>query len=109
MINILFVCQNNQLRSKMAENFFKQFNKNPSHSARSAGILAGNLINRDLVRWADRMIVVADNVSPSMIEEKYGKKAEVWGVSSNDKDLYREIENRVRNLMNILNNTFTPS
>ena len=86
----------------MAENFFKEMSKNPGNSARSAGILSGNIINRDLVRWADRIIVVADNVSPSMIEEKYGKKAEVWGVSSNDNNLYREIENRVRNLLNIL-------
>ena len=99
MTNILFVCRNNQLRSKMAENFFREMSKNPENSARSAGILAGNLINRDLVRWADRIIVVADNVSPSMIEEKYGKKVEVWGVSSNDKDLYREIENMVKILL----------
>ena len=99
MTNILFVCRNNQLRSKMAEDFFKQFNKDPENSARSAGILSGNLINRDLVRWADRIIIVADNVSPSMIEEKYGKKVEVWGISSNDKGLYRTIEEKVKGLL----------
>jgi len=98
-MNILFICRNNQLRSKVAEDFFKQFNKNPSHSARSAGILAGNLINRDLARWADRLIIVADNVSPSMIEEKYGKKVEVWGVSSNSRELYREIQEKVEKLI----------
>jgi len=104
MTNILFVCRNNQLRSKMAEDFFKQFNKDPGNSARSAGILSGNIINRDLVRWANRIIVVADNVSPSMIEEKYGKKVEVWGVSSNDKELFREIENRVKMLLKQIGN-----
>jgi len=102
MANILFICRNNQLRSKMAEDFFKKSNKNPKHNARSAGILAGNIINRDLIRWADRIIIVADNVSSSMIEEKYGKKVEVWGVSSNSISLYREIEEKVRALLNEL-------
>ena len=103
-MNILFICRNNQLRSKVAEDFFRQLNKSPSHSARSAGILAGNIINRDMARWADRMIIVADNVSPSMIEEKYGKKVEVWGVSSNSKELYREIEEKVKGLIKDCNN-----
>ncbi|MBU2523010.1 MAG: hypothetical protein KKE23_01825 [Nanoarchaeota archaeon] len=104
MTNMLFVCRNNQLRSKVAEDFFKQFNKNPEHSARSAGILSGNLINQDLARWANRIIIVADNVSPSMIEEKYGKKVEIWGVSSNDNNLYREIENKVKTLLGEIGN-----
>ena len=88
----------------MAENFFREMSKNPENSARSAGILSGNIINRDLVRWADRVIVVADNVSPSMIEEKYGKKAEMWGVSSNDKEIFREIENKVKTLLKEIDN-----
>ena len=104
MVNVLFVCRNNQLRSRMAEDFFKQFNRDPGNSARSAGILSGNIINRDLARWANRIIIVADNVSPSMIEEKYGKKAEVWGISSNDRDLYREIENKVKALLREIGN-----
>lgn len=101
-MNILFVCRNNQLRSKMAEDFFRQFNKDPESSARSAGILSGNIINRDLVRWANRIIIVADNVSPGLIEEKYGKKVEVWGISSNDRDLYRLIEEKVKALVGVL-------
>jgi len=99
MTNILFICQNNQLRSKIAEDFFNQFNKNPKNSARSAGILSGNVINRDLVRWADKIIVVADNVNAIMIEERFGKKTEQWKISSNP-GAYREIENRVKDLIN---------
>ena len=98
-MNVLFVCRNNQLRSKMAEDFFRQFNEDPGNSARSAGILSGNIINRDLVRWANKIIIVADNVSPSMIEEKYGKKVEVWAVSSNEGNLYRVIEEKVKALI----------
>jgi len=99
MTNVLFVCRNNQLRSKMAENFFREMDKKGNHSARSAGILDGNIINRDLARWADRLIIVADNVSPSMIESKYGKKVEVWGVASDSKTLYRDIQQRVEALL----------
>ena len=99
MVNILFICQNNQLRSKVAEDFFRQFNRNPNNSARSAGIIGGNLLNRDLVRWADRMIIVADNVNPEMIENKFGKKVEHWSLSSDSKTIYRLIENKVKQLI----------
>lgn len=97
-MNILFVCQYNQLRSKIAEDFFNQFNKDMKHSARSAGILSGNVINRDLVRWADRIIVVADNVNPLMIEQRFGKKVDYWKIPS-DARAYREIEEKVKNLV----------
>ena len=103
MTNILFICQNNQLRSKIAEDFFKQFNKNPKNSARSAGIIGGNLLNRDLVRWADRMIIVADNVSPEMIEDKFGKKTVVWKISNDSLNVYRMIEEKVKLLIKELN------
>ena len=59
------------------------------------------MINRDLVRWADKMIVVADNINPLMIEQKFGKKVEQWKIPS-DPRAYREIEEKVKSLINDL-------
>ena len=42
MKRILFVCKHNVFRSRIAEFYFKKFNKNKDYSASSAGILKWN-------------------------------------------------------------------
>ena len=114
--NILFVCKHNRFRSKVAEAFFKRYNKNESYKAYSAGLLPGgypldkiqikvakefgiNLkgkpkpISMDLLVKTNIVVIVADNV-PSEIfhNKKYSREEIVWKIAdtknNNPKEVY---------------------
>ena len=56
--NLLFVCSANLNRSPTAENLFKNSN---DYSAKSAGIFVGtNIVNQDLINWADLIFVMSE-------------------------------------------------
>ena len=130
MKNILFVCKHNRFRSKYAETIFKKSNKNKKYTAKSAGlikgaypldkteVLAGKSIgiqikgkpqglNTQLLKWADTIVVVADDVPPSIFNaKKYGKRLIIWRIpdvqNGNKKDIKKiisSIEAKVRNLI----------
>ena len=104
MKNILFVCKYNRFRSKVAESIFNKLNKNKQMKARSAGIIRGSKItkeildssnkmgytikgkpagiNTDLLIWQDTIIIVANDVPASLFADnkKYGKKLVVWKI-----------------------------
>ena len=40
-VNILFICKHNRFRSKVAEAFFKKYNKNSKYEGYSAGLIPG--------------------------------------------------------------------
>ncbi len=102
-INILFVCKYNAFRSRVAEVYFNKINKNPNIKAKSSGIIGGAVVmekqgealkkcgmvlkrkskglSMDLLRWQNIMIIVADDVQPSLFNnKKYGKKLIVWKI-----------------------------
>ena len=47
--NILFVCKYNRFRSKIAEAYFNKINKNKLVSVKSAGIIRGNPVSKDII------------------------------------------------------------
>ena len=54
-MNILFICNQNQNRSKTAENLFKnRFN------TKSAGLYNNNPVTKKQIQWADKIIVMED-------------------------------------------------
>lgn len=89
-MNVLFVCKYNIFRSKVAEAFFLYYNKANNINVKSAGMLkysenalmnksvkdilegrkikynnvGSRLIDKKLIEWADKIIIVADNVLP---------------------------------------------
>ena len=101
-MNILFVCKYNRFRSKIAEAYFNYLNGNPSFIVRSAGIfraapmnkfvvdygerlglnfeVISRGVNMDLIRWQDLVVIVADDVPPSLFKEhtENGKNLVVW-------------------------------
>jgi len=103
-MKILFICKFNRFRSKAAEALFNKLNKNPKHTAKSAGAIRGRPISKEifevakdlglkisrkprgltaeLLAWNDCIVIVADNVPRSLFEEneKHGKKLEAWGI-----------------------------
>ena len=110
--NILFICKYNRFRSKVAEAIFKKYNKNSNFKARSAGIKKATIknpfqraicksvgikidsppkiLNKKLIEWSDMIILVSDEVSPTIFEDykKNGKKVIVWRIADakvNDK------------------------
>ncbi len=86
--------------SKIAEAFFKRLNKNKKNKTKSAGLICGypvdkrlkdyarkngikigsspRTLTKDIVRWADLIILVADNVPKSVFKSK---KIQVWRIN----------------------------
>lgn len=53
-MNILFICNQNENRSKTAEELFKD---NPMHTAKSAGLYNEKPVTTDLIEWANPIFV----------------------------------------------------
>jgi len=133
-MNILFICRHNRFRSKVAEAIAKNLTKNIKHiNIKSAGIkldtlrlfIANNVllslkeknypyknekprkINEQDIIWADKIIIVADNVSKETFPKE---KTEVWEISDTDeknkkeiKEIMNQIEDKVKELLIRLN------
>jgi protein-tyrosine-phosphatase len=88
----------------VAEGFFKRYNKNKKYKVKSAGIIRGSPISKEikasgkrfglnlnskprgmsteLLKWNDVMVIVANDVPKELFKdhEHYGKKLIVWKV-----------------------------
>ena len=109
-MKILFVCKYNRLRSKIAENLFRFYDVDKKHEVKSSGLRSylmnpyivprakllleqrgvkveedsSNMINDYLIKWADKIIIVADDIPIDIFPKE---KTEVWEVSDiDDKD-----------------------
>lgn len=98
-MKILFICKHNKFRSKVAESYFNKINK--KISARSGGLILGKPIHEktiqicekegiklqgkprgisdSLLEKQDLIIIVADNVPPSLFN-RYKDKLRLWNV-----------------------------
>jgi protein-tyrosine-phosphatase len=122
-MNILFVCRYNRFRSRVAEEYFNQINKNKNIHTKSAGIIKGsfpldkeevkiakqmgiNLSGRPrglstaLMKKIDWVVIVADNVPKKVFSySKTKRKITVWKIkditSSDGKVL---IEKRIKEI-----------
>ena len=130
-MKILFVCKYNRFRSKVAENYFKKINTNKKTQVKSAGIIEVNrpldfyerkrnlylnktfgfVLNSKSVSisvqsllWADKIIVVADDVPMALFDSKKWKdKVEVWKVPDENADDERNINKIVKSIMSKVN------
>ncbi|MFH1662288.1 MAG: hypothetical protein ABIA02_04290 [Candidatus Falkowbacteria bacterium] len=123
MTKILFVCKNNQFRSKVSEAFFKKLNKNKKHKVKSAGIIdnRGRYYNKNVakkygvkckgeptplsygaLRWADLVIITASNIPKRTLriddKGKYNYKLKKW----NAKDVYDGDKKKVEKTLDFL-------
>ncbi len=113
---IIFVCKYNRFRSIIAEAFFNKLNKNKSMQAKSAGLIQGSSISgevfalakdlrlnikknpeimtTELMKWADTIIIVANDVSPILFEDnrKEGKDVILWSIFDAQSDSSEEIK-----------------
>ena len=128
-MNLLFVCKFNRFRSKVAEAIFLKLNEDETVEVKSAGLLIDlmrpyvapnvrkalekrgyNVVNETsrriddyLLGWADRIVIVADNVSADLFPKG---KTEVWGIGDCDEgdeekigEIVGKIEVKVRSLI----------
>ena len=126
-MKILFICKYNRFRSKVAEKYFERVNKNPRIKIKTAGIIEVNRsldvaekkrniylkktfgfvleaksvsINVRSLLWADKIIVVADDVPKKLFDSKKWKdKVEVWKVQDEEADDKRNINKIVKAIM----------
>ncbi|OIO43180.1 hypothetical protein AUJ63_00880 [Candidatus Pacearchaeota archaeon CG1_02_35_32] len=115
-MKILFICKFNRFRSKIAESIFNKLNKNNKLKAKSAGIIMGRPISKevleaskekgyvikgkpqgissDLLIWQDAIIIVADDVPTSLFKnnKKYGKKLIIWKIPDTDSNNKKELQ-----------------
>ncbi|HLC78566.1 MAG TPA: hypothetical protein VJH92_05565 [Candidatus Nanoarchaeia archaeon] len=81
--NILFVCKYNRFRSKIAEAYFNKINKNKLVSVKSAGIIRGNPVSKDIIAVAKALgIVVKGN--PKTISSKVLSKTDLIVIVADD-------------------------
>ena len=126
-MNVLFVCKHNRFRSKVAEALFRHYYKGEIVKTKSAGligdvmhpyiprnvmlVLKGKGISvRDdgakriddfILKWADKIVIVADNVSPDMFRGKVfiaGKPVIFWDISDVSENDVRGITIRVNEI-----------
>jgi protein-tyrosine-phosphatase len=126
-MKILFICKHNRFRSKVAEAFFKKYNKNKNIKINSAGtvpdylLVAKNVIKalkdsginrvnrspkkavKKLINDSDLIIIVADNVNKEIFK-RYKKKIIVWKVSDTSQDNYEEILRIIKAIEKKVNN-----
>lgn len=128
-MKILFICKHNRFRSRVASAYFNKINKNTGNISKGAGIFGdhSNLdenevglskergvdirgkpqqVNSELLEWADKIIIVADDVSKQDIKVK-DKEVIIWKVHDVDdasdakkaiKETIQEIKKRVDEL-----------
>ncbi|MEM4259496.1 MAG: low molecular weight phosphatase family protein [Candidatus Pacearchaeota archaeon] len=123
-MNILFVCKHNRFRSKVAEALFRHYYKGDSVRVKSAGTIIDlmhpyvarnvHLVLRErgisirddgavkldsfLLKWADRIIIVANNVSPDMFKDKEilgNKPVSFWHIGDASESDIEGIRRRV--------------
>lgn len=100
-MKILFICKYNRFRSQIAEAYFKKINKNKNVKSDSAGIISGipiaksvkdigkklgfkvkgkpKGINEKLLKEADLIVIVANDVPESLFGTK-NKKLVKWNI-----------------------------
>ena len=105
-INILFVCKYNRFRSRIAEYYFKQINKNPNINIRSGGVIVGRYplderevriakklgvtisgrpepVTTEKLVWQNIIVIVADNVPRHLFNfntKNFNKETIVWKI-----------------------------
>lgn len=130
-MKILFICKYNKLRSKIAEFLFKHYNKNSNNDVKSAGIRIdivspymvekakklleqrgvnvksedepSVLVNDYLIKWADKIVIVADDVQSDMFPKDKVERWEIEDVTDeNPKKIivkFKEIDEKVKELV----------
>jgi len=82
-MNILYVCEMGQVRSRRAMELANRTSNNRKIIARCAGVseVSTNPITEDAVKWADRIVCMED-WHKEILLSKYPtiKPIEVWGV-----------------------------
>ncbi len=106
----------------MGEGFFKKYNKNKKYFVKSAGIIQGSPISKEikasgkrfglslnskpqgmstkLLQWNDVMIIAANDVPKELFKDhkSYGKKLIVWKIPDVRSNDAREIDKVVRSI-----------
>lgn len=131
-MNILFVCKHNRFRSKVAEALFRHHYRGESVRVKSAGLAIDIMhpyvartvmsemkqrgvsmrddgavkIDSFLLKWADRLIIVANNVSPDMFRDKemiQGKPVTFWDIADVSESDASGIKRKVNDIeLNVL-------
>ncbi|MEK6873689.1 MAG: hypothetical protein AABW91_02495 [Nanoarchaeota archaeon] len=121
-MKVLFICKFNRFRSKVAESIFNKLNKNNKLKAKSAGIIMGRPISKNILEaskeigyiikskpfgissnlliWQDMIIIVADDVPVSLFKDnkKYGKKLAIWSIPDTDSNNKKEIQKIIQKI-----------
>ena len=123
-MKILFICKHNRFRSRVANSYFNKINKNKKYKSKGAGICPDNSpLNKDevniskelgvniagkpkqidnkLIKWQDKIIIVADDVPKNKIKNNNKYNIEVWKIKDVDdaKDIKKAIKIAVKKIM----------
>lgn len=94
-MNILFICNQNQNRSKTAEKLFKK-----KHNTKSAGLYNEKPVTKTQIQWADKIIVMENSHRTEIAKrfpEQYMKK---HILSLNIPDIYYYDQPELKEILN---------
>lgn len=126
-MNILFVCRYNRFRSRIAEALFNHYNIRSNVQVRSAGISPdydgmyilpqaaraldslrikyvdkkADMVNDSLLKWADKIFIVADNVPLELFPKEKVSQIDVpdaWSTEEETMLTLRQIEKYIKKL-----------
>lgn len=105
-MKVLFICNQNENRSKTAERLFKN-----KYQTKSAGLFNGNPVTKNQLNWADLIIVMEEHQRSELAKRfpiEYMKKQII---SLNIPDIYKlnqpELKNILKNKFNYYSNILT--
>jgi len=128
-MRILFVCKHNRFRSRIAEAYFNKINKNKKIKAKGCGLIQDNFpldkneveiarelgldisgkpkgISSKLLDWQDLIIVVANDIKSSILDEnvKFGKKIIYWQIPDENNGNRENIHKIINQIMGKIDN-----
>lgn len=127
-MNILFVCKHNRFRSRVAEAYFNKVNKNKKMNAKACGLIQDyspldktevevakqfgiNIkgkpmgISSRLLNWQDCIIVVANDIKSTILDEnrRFGKKVIYWQIPDENNGNRKNIEKIIKQITTKIN------
>ena len=105
-MKILFVCNQNENRSKTAERLFKN-----KYETKSAGLFNGKPITKKQINWADLIIVMEEHQRSELAKRFPREYIQKQIISLNIPDIYKfdqlELKDKLKNKLDYYSNILT--
>lgn len=93
-MKVLFICNQNENRSKTAERLFKN-----KYETKSAGLFNGNPVSKKQLNWADLIIVMEEHQRSELAKRFPKEYMQKQIISLNIPDIYKFNQPELKNIL----------